>query len=130
MRFHDRWLAFTAMLGLLSLAPAAAVEPATYGVDFVSAAASGYAMNEQGMIAGLLATLPPGCTPFTCAPVYKSVVWSGDTVIPLPLLPGFSTVTAVSINAGGWVAGYAGDQSVYSSHAGGATRTGTVYTMV
>lgn len=89
--------------------PAISAEPSEYRVDFVSTTASGYAMNDQGLIAGVLATLPPGCTPSTCAPVYQAVVWSGDTVIPLPLLPGFSTVTAVNINAGGWVAGYAGD---------------------
>jgi hypothetical protein len=90
--------------------PAAAAGPAAYRVDFVSSPASGSAMNDQGVVAGVQFALPPGCTPSTCLPVSQTVVWSaGNAVTALPLLPGFSTVTAVGINAGGWVAGYAGD---------------------
>src|SRR6185436_6042927 len=91
-----------------SAATAAAVEPPMYAVDFVSTVATGRGMNDQGTVAGVRFKLPPGCTPSTCAGLPEAVVWSGDTVTPLPLLPGFSTVTAVSINASGWVAGYAG----------------------
>jgi hypothetical protein len=93
----------------LALVTSAAAQPATYAVDFVSTAATGRAMNEQGQVAGERYTLPPGCTPHTCLGVREAVVWSGDDVIPLPRLPGFPTVTPVGINASGWVAGYAGD---------------------
>jgi hypothetical protein len=66
-------------------------------------------MNGFGLATGVRLRLPPGCTPATCLRVPEAVVWAGDTAMPLPLLPGFSTVTPVGINASGWVAGYAGD---------------------
>jgi hypothetical protein len=100
-----------ALPGLLALLAAdVAAQPATYAVDFVSSAADGLAVNDQGIIAGIRQTLPPGCTPSTCLGVREAVVWSADdAVTPLPLLPGFPTVTPVGINVNGWVAGYAGD---------------------
>ena len=124
-----------ALLGLLvavaaGFPPASAAEPATYAVDFVSSPATGRAMNEQGMVAGVRFTLPPGCTPSTCLGVPEAVVWAGDTVIPLPGLPGFSTVTAVSINASGWVAGYAGDPYSTDARAVVWKPTGTSYTAI
>ncbi|MEK7701979.1 MAG: hypothetical protein AAB418_08245 [candidate division NC10 bacterium] len=135
MKAHNRRLALAGLLGLLAVAaaspaPATAAEPAAYSVDFVSSPAWGNAMNDQGVAVGVLATLPPGCTPSTCAPVYQTVVWSGDMVIPLPLLPGFSTVTAVSINASGWVAGYAGDPTTTGARAVVWKPTGTSYTVI
>ena len=130
MRSHNRRLAFAAMLGLLALGAAAAAEPPTYAVDFVSTVAAGRAMNDQGLVAGVRYTLPPGCTPSTCAGVPEAVVWTGDTVTPLPLLPGYSTVTAVSVNAIGWVAGYAGDPTSTGARAVVWKPTGTSYTAV
>ena len=102
-------LAVLLLAGASSAKTAMAAAPAMYAVDFVSSAATGYAMNDQGMVVGVRSKLPPGCTPATCLGVSEAVVWAGDTVTPLPLLPGFATVTAISINAGGWVAGFAGD---------------------
>ncbi|OGL15093.1 MAG: hypothetical protein A3F92_01440 [Candidatus Rokubacteria bacterium RIFCSPLOWO2_12_FULL_71_22] len=115
-------VAAAALLGLLSPVatspvPASAAEPATYAVDFVSSPASGIAMNDVGMVAGVRFTLPPGCTPATCAPVSEAVVWSGDAVIPLPGLPGFSSVTVRGINASGWVVGFAGDPTTGGARA-------------
>ena len=110
MPSRRRGLASLAMLSLSVWAGAdAAAQPATYAVDYVSTVATGRAMNEQGAIAGVRYRLPPGCTPSTCLGVPEPVVWSGDAVLLLPRLAGYSTVTAVSINASGWVAGYAGD---------------------
>lgn len=111
MRSHNPRLARAVLAGLPAFAAAnAAAQPTTYAVDFVSTAADGLAMNDRGMIAGVQFRIPAGCTPSTCAPVRQVVVWSPeDSVTPLPLLPGFSTVTPVGINDDGWVAGYAGD---------------------
>src|SRR5688500_871452 len=110
MRSRRRGLAALAILSVSVWAGAdAAAQPATYAVDYVSSVATGRALNEQGAIAGVRYTLPPGCTPSTCLGVPEPVVWSGDAVLPLPRLAGYSTVTAVSINASGWVAGHAGD---------------------
>ena len=111
-----------ALVGLLAVVatspvPAIAVEPATYAVDFVSSPASGIAMNDVGIVAGVRFTLPPGCTPATCAPVSEAVVWSDDTVIPLPGLSAFSSVTVRGINASGWVAGFAGDPTTGAARA-------------
>jgi hypothetical protein len=69
------------------------------------------------MVAGVRYRLPAGCTPSTCLGVPEVVVWSDDAVTPLPLLPGYSTVTAVGINAEGWVAGYAGDPTTTGARA-------------
>ena len=57
-----------------------AAEPAVYAIEMVSTAATGRAMNAPGQVAGVRQTLPPGCTPSTCAPVAQAVVWSGDAV--------------------------------------------------
>jgi hypothetical protein len=124
------------LLGLLAAvavnaAPAIAAEPSAYRVDFVSSPATGSAMNDQGAIAGVRLSLPPGCTHSTCAPVSQAVVWSaGDAVTALPLLPGFSTVTAVGINASGWVAGYAGSPTTTGARAVVWKPTGTNYTAI
>ena len=111
---------------------ATAVEPSMYAVDFVSTAAVGHAMNDQGMVAGVRTTaLPPGCVYYlNCTFVTEAVVWSGDTVTPLPLLPGYSTVTPASINASGWVAGWAGDPTTTGSRAVVWKPTGTSYTAI
>lgn len=124
-RHHSRsFFAAVALLGAVAAGPAptSAVEPSTYALDFVSPGGKGFAMNAHGMIAG---------TEYTAAqPSGRTVVWSGDAVIPLPLLPGFSTVTAVSINAGGWVAGYAGDPTTTGGRAVVWKPTGTGYSII
>ena len=132
-----RLLVAAALLGLLAatvtgLAPAvvAADPPTSYAVEFVSAAARNAVMNDRGVIAGVRLTLLPGCTPATCAPTPELVVWSGGTVIPLPLLPGWSSITAVGINASGWVAGYAGDPTSTGARAVVWKPMGASYTAI
>ena len=111
-------------------APASAAEPAMYAVDFVDSPATGSAMNDQGVVAGVRSTLPPGCTPSTCAPISETVVWNGDAVIPLPGLPGFSTITVRGINASGWLAGFAGDPTTTGARAVVWKPTGASYTAI
>ena len=55
-------------------APASAAEPAMYAVDFIDSPATGSAMNDQGVVAGARSTLPPGCTPSTCAPLPRRLL--------------------------------------------------------
>ncbi len=128
MRTHTRWLALATTL-LLPAAADAAAEPAAYSVEFVSTVATGHAMNDDGMVAGVRYNVPAGCGS-NCAGVPEAVVWSGDTVTPLPLLSGYSTVTPVSINASGWVAGYAGDPTSTGARALVWKPTGTSYTAI
>ncbi len=130
-RSHSRWLAFLAMLGLLAEATTGtAAEPTMYAVDFVSTAARGAAMNDQGMIAGVRTRLSTVCIPSSCTLVTEAVVWSGDTVTPLPLLPGYPDVTAVSINSSGWVAGYAGSPTTTGARAVVWKPMGSSYTAI
>jgi len=93
---------------------AVAEEPSMYVVDFVSTAAFGSAMNDAGDAAGTSYT-DPGCGS-TCLPPLQTVVWRNGVRIILPIPPGFSTITVRSINASGWLAGFAGDPST-GSHA-------------
>lgn len=80
--------------------------PPVYVADFVSTAADGIDMNDGGDVTGT--SYPdPGCGPF-CLPPLDTVVWRAGERIVLPALPGFSGITVRSINAQGWVAGYAG----------------------
>ena len=74
-----RGVTIAALLGLLAAVagnptPSMAAEPAMYAVEFVDSPASGSAMNDHGVVAGVRFTLPPGCTPSTCAPVSETVV--------------------------------------------------------
>ena len=109
---------------------ASAPEPAMYAVAFVASPAVGRAMNDQDIAVGTRFRLPPGCTPSTCAPVSEEGVWSGQTFTPLPLLSGFTTITAVSINAAGWIAGYAGDPTAGNGRAVVWKPTGSGYTAI
>jgi probable HAF family extracellular repeat protein len=78
----------------------------TYAIDFVSTAARGVAMNDAGDVTGT--SYPdPGCGA-QCLPPLDTVVWRGGARIVLPDVPGFSDITVSSINAQGWVAGFAG----------------------
>src|SRR5437016_873851 len=80
--------------------------PQVYVAEFVSSAAFGIAMNGAGNVIGT--SYPdPGCGPF-CLPTLETVVWRNGVRTVIPSLPGFSGVTVRSINAGGWVTGYAG----------------------
>jgi probable HAF family extracellular repeat protein len=81
-------------------------EAPTYVADFVSTAATGTAMNAAGDVTGTSYT-DPGCGPF-CLPPLETVVWRGGQRTVLPAVPGFSGITVRSINAQGWVAGFAG----------------------
>jgi len=119
------------LAGMLALAAVdATAQPSTYGVQFVSTAAYGSAMNAQGMAAGVRFRLPPGCTPSTCLGVAEAVVWSGGTATVLPLIAGYPTVTPVGINASGWVAGYAGDPTSTGARAVVWKPTATGYTAI
>ena len=85
---------------------AEAAPPAGYAADFVSTAATGAAMNDAGDVTGT--SYPdPGCGPF-CLPTLETVVWRGAERIVLPTIPGLPGITVRSINAQGWVAGFAG----------------------
>lgn len=80
--------------------------PPVYVADFVSTAAGGIDMNDGGDVTGT--SYPdPGCGPF-CLPLLDTVVWRAGERIVLPGLPGFDEITVRSINAEGWVAGFAG----------------------
>jgi hypothetical protein len=125
-RFPPAPLAVTFLLS----AVCAAAQPSTYAVAFVSTAATGSAMNAQGMAAGVRLRLPPGCTPSTCLGVREAVVWSGGTATVLPLIAGYSTVTPVSINATGWVAGYAGEPTSTGARAVVWKPAGAGYTAI
>lgn len=90
-----------------SQAPGAAVPPPNvYVVDFVSTAASGLDMNDAGDVVGT-SYLDPGCGS-SCLPPLDTVVWKGGLRIVLPAVPFSSSIFPVSINAQGWVAGFAG----------------------
>jgi len=104
-----------ALLSLVGVGPsssafrptnAEAVPPDGYVADFVSTAATGVAMNEAGDVTGT-SYLDVGCGPF-CLPPLETVVWRGADRIVLPDIPGFSDIYVSSINAQGWVAGFAG----------------------
>lgn len=92
-------------------APALALEDdplaaGVYAADFVSTAAFGINMNDAGDVIGT--SYPDnGCGPF-CLPPLETVVWRGGNRIVLPSVPGLSGITVRSINADGWIAGFAG----------------------
>ncbi len=80
--------------------------PTSYVVDFVAPASFGVAMNSAGDVTGT-SYLDTGCGS-TCLPPLETVVWRGAKRIVLPPVPGLSGITVRSINAHGWVAGFAG----------------------
>jgi probable HAF family extracellular repeat protein len=84
----------------------ALVVPTSYVADFVAPAAFGVAMNAGGDVAGT-SYQDTGCGA-TCLPPLDTVVWRGGRRIVLPSVPGLSGITVKSINAKGWVAGFAG----------------------
>ena len=63
-------------------------------------------MNNTGDVAGT-SYVDTGCGSF-CLPPLDTVVWRGGTRIVLPTVPGLSGIYVRSINAQGWVAGFAG----------------------
>jgi probable HAF family extracellular repeat protein len=84
----------------------AVAPPASYVVDFVATAASGFDMNDAGDAVGR--SYPDlGCGS-SCLPPEESVVWKGGLRIVLPEVPGLSPIFATGINAQGWVAGFVG----------------------
>jgi probable HAF family extracellular repeat protein len=80
--------------------------PTAYVADFVSTAAFGVAMNAGGDVTGS-SYQDIGCGS-TCLPPLDVVVWRGRQRIVLPEVPGLLGITVRSINAQGWVAGFAG----------------------
>jgi len=79
---------------------------AGYAVEFIATASWGNAMNDAGDVIGT--SYPdPGCGPF-CLPTLETVVWRGADRFVLPSVPGLTGITVSSINAQGWVAGFAG----------------------
>lgn len=85
-----------------------------YVAEFVSTAATGVAFNTAGDVAGT--SYPdPGCG-WQCLPSIETVVWKGGVRIVLPTVPGLDGITVTSINAQGWVAGFAGYPDV-NTHA-------------
>jgi probable HAF family extracellular repeat protein len=111
-------------------APLVGVEaalPAGYAIDLVSPAASGVAMNDAGDVTGT--SYPnPGCGSF-CLPTLETVVWRGAQRIVLPSAPGLTGISVRSINAQGWVAGYAGYLGS-NNHAVVWKLTGTTYQVI
>lgn len=79
-----------------------------YVIDFVSPAATGYDLNDNGDVVGRSYT-DPGCGSFCLAP-QENVVWRGGTRVVLPLVPGFtaSSQYPLHINNQGLIAGVAG----------------------
>ena len=77
-----------------------------YAPDFVSAVASGVAMNDAGDIIGT-SYKDTGCGPF-CLPPLETVVWKAGVRTVLPSLPGFTGTTVAGINNQGWICGFAG----------------------
>ena len=94
--------------------PSLATVQSIYAADFVATAASGAAMNDAGDVAGR-SYRDPGCGPF-CLPPEDTVVWRGGQRIVLPAIPGLDGIYVSSINAQGWVAGFAGIPGV-ATHA-------------
>jgi probable HAF family extracellular repeat protein len=80
--------------------------PTTYVADFVATAAFGVAMNEGGEVTGT-SYQNPGCGS-SCLPTLDTVVWRAGKRIVLPSVPGLPGIGVRSINAQGWVAGFAG----------------------
>ena len=80
--------------------------PTTYVGDFVATAAFGVAMNDGGDVAGT-SYRDTGCGS-GCLPPLDTVVWRRGQRVVLPPVPGLSGITVRSINAKGWVAGFAG----------------------
>lgn len=83
--------------------------PDQYFVDFVSTAATGYAMNDSGDVVGT-SYVDVGCGSF-CLPPQETVAWRAGERIVLPGLPGLTESTATDINDAGWIVGYAGSYS-------------------
>ena len=115
---HDNLMVNTVLstilaLGLVPLAGAGS-QPAGYVVGFVATAADGIDMNEAGNVIGT-SRLDNGCGS-TCLPPLDTVVWKSGTRIVLPPVPGLTGITVTSINAQGWVAGFAGFPST-TTHA-------------
>lgn len=104
-RNSSLWLAVIVSLSVLT--PTWAQTAPVYAVDFVSTAAFGTSMNEAGSVVGTSYT-DPGCG-WQCLPPLETVVWQGGKRIVLPTLPAFGPyITVASINAQGWVVGFAG----------------------
>jgi probable HAF family extracellular repeat protein len=83
-----------------------AAVPTTYVADFVATAAFGVAMNDGGDVTGT-SYQDTGCGS-GCLPPLDTVVWRGGRRMVLPPVPGLLGISVRSINAQGWVAGFAG----------------------
>ncbi len=77
-----------------------------YAVEFVSTAASGFAMNDSGDVVGT-SYLDTGCGSF-CLPPQQTVAWRGGARIVLPSVTGFSGIHPVAMNRQGQITGTAG----------------------
>ncbi len=99
-------MVFVALFFTTPLAVSSAPPPTAYVIDFVSTAASGYAMNDAGDVIGT-SYIDTGCGPW-CLPPQDTVVWRGGQRIVLPSIPGLTGIYVVDINNQGWIAGFAG----------------------
>jgi hypothetical protein len=88
-----------------SAAGAGAGAVTIYGVDLVSTAATGTAMNDAGNVAGSSYS-DPGCGS-SCLPPLETVVWKKGIRIVLPGLPGRSAIQIHGMNSSSWVIGTA-----------------------
>lgn len=77
-----------------------------YVADFVSTAATGASMNDNGDIVGTSYT-DPGCGPF-CLPPQETVVWRGAGRTVLPALATGTPYYVRMINNSGWIVGLSG----------------------
>ena len=83
------------------VAPAAT----TYGIEFVSTAATGLDMNDVGDVVGT-SYRDTGCGS-SCLPPQDTVVWRDRARIVLPGLPGRTVLQVAGMNSAAWVVGSA-----------------------
>jgi len=115
---------FASAQAMINTSKSEAPPPRGYVAEFVSTAAYGEAMNNAADVTGT--SYPdPGCG-WQCLPPLETVVWRNGARIVLPTVPGLTGITVTSINAAGWVAGFAG-QPEYNAHAVVWKPTGSSY---
>lgn len=96
----------TAMILALPALGSAVPEPGFYALEFVSTAATGIAMNDNGDVVGT-SYVDTGCGS-TCLPPLETVAWVSGVRKVLPAVPGLSPIAVKDINNSGWITGYAG----------------------
>lgn len=81
----------------------------TYAVDFVSTAAAGGALNDDGDVAGS-AFADDDCGPW-CVAHKETVAWLEGERIVLPGLAGYTNLYVTGMNSHRWISGFAGSSS-------------------